>query len=94
MSAGIGLNVDDPKDENLYMIVYDKVYDEAFKVAKAGDYYYLNTKLLFDNLDFPYETETISFEMSRVPDEEPSTWKLKRNLKTTKTETNAEKTED
>jgi hypothetical protein len=65
-SISIGMNEDDLTDQRLYMIVNEKEEPGAFKVAKAGVYYYLPIKLLLDNLKIPYHSENVVFNMEKV----------------------------
>ena len=58
----------DSDTEDLYMIIMDTGDDDAFKVCKAGQYYYLPTTQLFSSLDKPYKDETIIFDLSRKPE--------------------------
>jgi len=54
---------DNPGD--LYLSL-SKIYDEdAFKVCKAGKYYYLQTTLLFNEMGLNYKDNTIIFDLSR-----------------------------
>lgn len=65
-SISIGVNEEDSADSNLYMAVHSGFVDGAFRVAKAGDYYYLPIKLLLDNLKVPYSTESVVYNMTKV----------------------------
>ncbi len=67
--AHIAKNEEEPEEGNLYMVVTDKKDDEAFKFIKAGHYFYLNTALLFDVLEYDYKANSISFEIREQPDE-------------------------
>ncbi len=59
---------DDQEDGVLYLINMPDSQDETvFKVCKAGRYYYVNTKILFDNLGLDYESNTIIFDLKRDP---------------------------
>ena len=62
-SIQIGRNEEDKSDENLYALVHNYVMDGAFKVNKAGDYYYLNTKPLFDKLGVDYRSKRIIYDI-------------------------------
>ena len=62
-SISIGVNEDDLEDANLYVAVNNGVEKDAFKVNKAGGYYYVNTKLLFDNLKIDYANKSIMFDI-------------------------------
>ena len=62
-SADIGFNEDDETDKSLYLAVYES--DKGnFKVIRAGSYFYLNTKVLFDNLKINYLQGNIVFDMA------------------------------
>lgn len=62
-SMAIAINEDDPNDLNLYTIVYPTKEKGAFNVAKAGDYYYVNTKPLFDSLKVDYVNDYVAYEI-------------------------------
>jgi hypothetical protein len=69
--------VKDNQDINtLYMIVLDSLDKEGFKVNKAGTYYYLNTKALFDKLGFDYAGKTIMFDIVELEDDGNVIYKL------------------
>lgn len=59
----IGTNDDDKEDSNLYMVIKETIEKEAFKVNKAGNYYYINAKTLFDTLKYDYIKNNISFDL-------------------------------
>jgi hypothetical protein len=67
----IGLNTADPKDKNLYIQITTKENEDAFRINKAGKYYYVNTKQLFDEFRIPYKTKRISFDIEdlEIPEE-------------------------
>ncbi len=78
----LAINEDDPNDKNFYAVVYEDAPVHALKVLKAGDYYYLNTKDLFDNLNLDYTNNYISFDIVEEKDEENNIYyKLKRTEK-------------
>jgi len=54
-------------DTFLYMILYDREVSDSFKVSLAGDYYYVNTKILFDNLRIDYTKGDIIYDIEEVP---------------------------
>jgi phosphotransferase system IIB component len=64
-SIGIAIN-EESDDENLYVVVYDKVDSNGYKIGKAGGYHYVNTKALFDSLKLDYNSEnnTIIFDIT------------------------------
>jgi hypothetical protein len=59
----VSINEDDAMDENLYVAVLKEDAEGAFKVVKAGDYYYCNTKALFDQLGVDYRSKTIIYDI-------------------------------
>jgi hypothetical protein len=57
---------DNPLDSSLYMVVTN-IYDkECFGINKAGNYFYINTKLLFNDLKLDYLGSKIIFDISVV----------------------------
>ncbi len=66
-SAAIGTNEDDPTDDSLYVIIYNEVRSGAFRIAKAGQYYYINLKALFDALKINYKQESVVYDISEEP---------------------------
>ena len=58
---------DEDKNE-LYMILPYGSPKDAFAVAKAGDYFYLPTTLMFDALEYNYKTKTYFFDLVRRED--------------------------
>jgi hypothetical protein len=63
-SAAIGANEDDPTDDSLYVIIYNEVRSGAFRIAKAGQYFYINLKALFDALKINYKQESVVYDIS------------------------------
>jgi hypothetical protein len=59
----IAVNEDDDEDENLYMIINEKWNEDTFKVSKAGEYFYLNTKALFDTIGVDYRNKKIIYDI-------------------------------
>ncbi len=66
---GIGIRFarDTEDDSVLYMIIVERGASNSFDVRKAGDYYYIQTKLLFDSLAYDYKNNTIIFDLVRLP---------------------------
>jgi hypothetical protein len=85
-SISIGMNEEDSTDQNLYMAVHSEVVEGAFKVAKAGEYYYLPIKLLLDNLKIPYAKESVVFNMTKVETSNDDLYRLTRLEKEEKKE--------
>lgn len=87
-SAAVGMNEEDSSDTSLYIIIYDEQTEGAFKVAKAGDYYYLNLKSLFDTLKINYKTQSVIYDISEEQIDGQKIFKLSKreNNKKEKTE--------
>jgi len=74
----IGMNEEDTNDKNLYMLILKEKDDDAFKVNKAGRYYYLNTKYLFEDLMEDYRTKKIIYDIQKIEYEGDIIYKLNR----------------
>jgi len=78
-------------DENLYMWVDDTDLNGGFKVFRAGNYFYINTKLLFDkqNIDYANKEFITIFDITDINYEDKNIYKLiKRVQKRAKKEKN------
>jgi hypothetical protein len=64
--ARIAFDEENPNDKTLYVIISSVAMDDTFKISKAGDYYYLNARLLFEELNLDYRTESIVYDISEV----------------------------
>lgn len=62
----IGINEDDKNDANLYMIIQKEKDNDTFKINKAGDYYYVNTRYLFDDLKIDYIRNKIIYDIQEI----------------------------
>lgn len=82
ISAGkgvmIAVNEDDENDKNLYMLVTSQQNEDVFKVGKAGDYFYVNTKALFDTLGIDYRNKKIIYDIVDFENEGTKMYKLIR----------------
>lgn len=65
-SIKFALNEDEKGSDDLYLIILDEITDDAFKVNKAGNYYYLNSKSLFDSLGIDYKSQSIIFDIANT----------------------------
>ena len=81
-------NEADTSDESLYMVLEREEIPSAFRLNKAGVYYYLNAKPLFDSLNIDYQKATIIFDIiqTEFQDEGKTIYKMvkrviPRNLK-------------
>jgi hypothetical protein len=77
-SANIGINNEDPEDDCLYLVIYKDVMEGRFRISKAGSYYYINTKILFDNLKLDYSKGNVSYDMTEERNESEIMYKLKK----------------
>lgn len=60
----IGFNDNNDSDENIY-IINSKTADGAFKVSKAGDYYYVNLKNVFDKRGIDYKNKSYVYDIKK-----------------------------
>ncbi|MDP4263295.1 MAG: hypothetical protein Q8941_12275 [Bacteroidota bacterium] len=90
-SAGIAINEEDQHDRSLYVIIYPNKQDGAFKISKAGLYYYINTKALFDTLRIDYKNDWVVYDISKEVIDNQDVFKFVRREKTKK---DAEKIEN
>lgn len=84
-SAGIAINEENLDDKSLYLILYPDRREGAFNVHKAGDYYYLNTKTLFDSLGIDYQHDFVSYDISAQVIDNEQMYVLKRRDKVKQT---------
>lgn len=80
-SAGIGINEDDSFDKNLYVVIYSNKQEGAFNISKAGKYYYINTKALFDSLKIDYAKDYVVYDISEEIIDNQTIFKFKRREK-------------
>ncbi|MGD8779749.1 MAG: hypothetical protein PVH88_12400 [Ignavibacteria bacterium] len=62
----IGINEEDPKDNNLYVLITDENDENGLKVNKAGNYYYLNTKSFFNEHKVDYKKKKIVYDIAEL----------------------------
>lgn len=65
-SVKFAMNEDAKGADELYIIIQDHITNDAFKVNKAGNYFYLNAKSLFDSLGFDYKAHSIIFDIVKT----------------------------
>jgi len=85
----IGTNEDDTEENDLYMACIMDEDKSAFKLIKAGSYYYINAKPLLEELKVDYRNEKITFiyDIIEVEIEDQKIFKLiKREVKKGKKE--------
>lgn len=62
-TASIAIDEENKEDENLYVIVNEEENSQGFKISKAGAYYYINTKALFDTIGVDYRNKKIIYDI-------------------------------
>ena len=55
----------DEDTHTMYMSVIDYRDDDAFKVLKSGEYYYVTTTQMFTDLGLDYKTQTVIYDRMR-----------------------------
>ena len=79
-SASIAINEDDPNDKNIYVVVHETIEGSAFKINKAGDYFYVNTKALFDDMKIDYINHSVVYDISSEVIDGHDVYKFKRRM--------------
>ncbi|HQQ02408.1 MAG TPA: hypothetical protein PLH30_05400 [Bacteroidales bacterium] len=79
-SIKIAYMQEDSDLENIYIEVVSGLAEGAFKIIKAGDYYYLNTKPFFDKLGIDYKNGNIRYEIIDFEHEGIKMYKLTKIL--------------
>lgn len=74
----IGINDEDKSDDNLYMVIAEVEDHDTFHVNKAGNYYYLNTRNLFDELNMDYKNRKIIYDIEDMEYEGITMYKLNK----------------
>lgn len=64
----IGFNNSTETDERIYMVPSEKE-DIAFKVSKAGMYYYINLKNIFDKRGIDYKSKSYIYDIKKESSE-------------------------
>lgn len=81
LSEDSGVKFAQDEEGGLYLINSQSKDADSFKVNKAGKYYYVNGKLLFDQLGYDYKNYNIIFDMVKVPELENNYYKLNERKK-------------
>jgi hypothetical protein len=75
-------NADDGSDNNLYAVIHEGHEEGAFKLIKAGNYFYVNTKNMFDSLNIDYKTAKVIYDLVMIENEGSQIVKmLRREIK-------------
>ncbi len=81
-SIAFAQNEDDVNDNNLYAVMHEGVQEGALKISKAGEYYYVNTKSLFDAIGIDYRNTRIIYDIVKTEYEgQPILKLLRREIK-------------
>jgi hypothetical protein len=83
-TAGIGINEDDLSDNSLYVVIYPDKQEGAFNISKAGKYYYINTKALFESLKIDYQKDYVVYDITEEVIDNQRVFKFKRREKAKK----------
>ena len=71
---------DDNDKTILYLINNAPQDDEAFRVCKAGKYFYVNTKIMFDSLNIDYKSKTVMFDLVKTKEAGVDVYKLNKRI--------------
>lgn len=74
----IGINEEDKRDTSLYLKIFPAQTEDTFKVIKAGNYFYLNTKKMFDDMGIDYTRKNIIYDIIEIEYEGEQIYKLIR----------------
>jgi hypothetical protein len=85
-SVSVAVNEDDSSDTNLYVVINETVKEGAFKINKAGQYYYVNTKALFDTLKIDYKNDWVVYDISKETIDGQLIYRFKRRERDKKSE--------
>jgi hypothetical protein len=62
-------NAEDDNDINLYAVIHDSLQEGDFRLSKAGKYFYVSTKNMFDNLNIDYKRTKIIYDLVKTDNE-------------------------
>lgn len=65
----VGFNNNDTTDDSIYMIKSDDA-NNAFKISKAGMYYYINLKNVFDKRGIDYKSKSYIYDIRKEKNED------------------------
>lgn len=77
-----GRRKEDPNDDDFYMVITNQPDEYAFKISKAGPYFYIKGKQLLTDMGIDYEddSETIMFDIQEVEGED-NVYRLKKRVR-------------
>jgi hypothetical protein len=80
----IGINETEANDDSLYVLVQKQAAHNSFKINRSGDYFYVNTKALFDKLKIDYTNHSIYFDITEEEIDSQKIYKLHKKVKPAK----------
>ena len=81
MFLQVAVNTDDVNDQNLYVFVTNAEDENSLKISKAGNYFYANSKSLFDKLEIDYRKKKVMFDIVEIEYEGEKIYKFIRREK-------------
>jgi|WetSurMetagenome_2_1015567.scaffolds.fasta_scaffold341310_1 hypothetical protein len=76
--VSFALNDEDKKDQNLYMMIVNEKEDDTLKINKAGNYYYINARNIFEELNIDFKRKNVIFDIKEIEYEGENIYKLIR----------------
>lgn len=76
----IAVDEDDKLNDSLFMVKVDKPDEETYRIIKAGDYFYINTKALLDELGIDYLNKKVMFYIQEIEIEKTKIYKLTKKV--------------
>lgn len=80
-SASIAVNEDEPDSQDLYMVINDKEEEGAFKISRSAPYFFINTKLLFENLKIDFSSGKLAYDMKKINFDGETVYELKKHTR-------------
>lgn len=74
------IGFDKENDNKLYLIIQENS-DNAFKIAKAGEYFYINLKHVFDSKNIDYKSKSIIYDIKKETEDGVEFFLLSRREK-------------
>jgi hypothetical protein len=84
----VGFNKDDSWDSSLYIVPTSDSDEEGFKLFKAGAYFYLKLKSVFDKNEIDYKKKAMIYDIEKEKYNELIYFKLKKRVKKERNEKN------
>lgn len=75
-NSAVKFAIDEDDESILYLFNIQGEDEDSFKVNKAGAYFYVNAKAMFDMLGYDYTNKSIMFDMIEIKEEQNEIYKL------------------